>query len=81
MRPAVLVAPHRGWSHQLQFECAVKPLSLHRRSTTLPWGDETFAIMGTRSIQEIVAEVGQQPAPVAKPAPQGIQLTAHAAAA
>ena len=54
------------------------------RSTTLPWGDETFAIMGTRSIQEIVAEVGplrQPPAPAAKPAPNGIQLTAHAAAA
>ena len=40
--------------------------------------------MGTRSIQDIVAEVDQnrqQPPPAAKPAPKGLQLTAHAAAA
>ncbi len=58
--------------------------SIHIRSATLPWGDETFAIMGTRSIQDIVAEVDQnrqQPLPAAKPAPKGIQMTAHAAAA
>ncbi len=58
---------------------------LDSRSATLPWGDETFAIMGTRSIQDIVAEVDQnrqqQPPPAAKPAPKGIQMTAHAATA